>query len=38
MIVSEFGYLQAHEFSLAPDHPRAALHRGMSIVEECIPM
>ena len=36
MIVSAFQYLQAHQYSLPPDHPRDTLQRGLAVLEECI--
>src|SRR5207245_10930031 len=36
LIVSAFQYLQAHEYSLAQGHPRAAFQRGLAVLEECI--
>ncbi len=36
MIVSAFQYLQAHEYSLSPEHPRDAFARGLSVLQGCI--
>jgi len=36
MLVSSFHYMQAHEYALPTEQPRAAFTHGLSILQECI--
>ena len=36
MIVSAFQYLQAHEYSLPPGHPRETFSSGLTVLQRCI--